>query len=277
MAIWEVVRNLSLAEAITAVIDVVLVAYVLYRLFILVRGTRAIALINGIIILAIFNALATWLNLYTMKWLLDRVWFAGAVALPVVFQPELRRALESLGRGRLFAKVAKEEDEADMNLVIDQVVQASQVLSRNQTGALVVIEREVGLNDLVETGIKIDAVVTWELLINTFIPNTPLHDGALIIRGNRAVAAACFLPLAEAAEVSHDLGTRHRAAIGVTEHSDAVVVVVSEETGAISIAQAGKLIRHLDDKTLREMLTSLLQPKAVSQFKVWNWGGSQDG
>lgn len=267
----------GLLDVITTFLDIALVAYIVYRLFMLIRGTRAVPLINGIFILA-FGYLAAWLlNLYTIQWLLQNAFIAASVALPIIFQPELRRALEHLGRGRLLPTNRHTEDlkDEEVKRLIDQVVRAAEILGRTKTGALMVIERETGLGEYIDSGIKLDAVVTWELLINIFVEKTPLHDGAVIIRANRAAAAACWLPLAEASVLSHDLGTRHRAGVGVTEQSDAITVVVSEETGTISVALGGKLTRHLDEKTLRDMLTALLEvDKPAAKRGFWHWGAA---
>lgn len=265
---WDVVRTL---------IDIGLVAYILYKLFALIRGTRAIPLINGIFILVIAWLVAQGLQLYTIQFILQNLFIAASVALPIIFQPELRRALEHLGRGRLFPTNRKTEEllGEELTRLIDQVVRAVEILGRTKTGALIVFERETGLAEYIDSGIPIDGRVTSELLTNIFIPNTPLHDGAVIIRGTRVAAAACWLPLAEASVLSHELGTRHRAGVGVTEQSDAVTVIVSEETGTISVAHGGKLVRHLDDKTLREMLSTLLEVKKPGSSRgFWNWGAA---
>ncbi len=244
-----------------ALLDIALVAYFLYRLILLIRGTRAVNLLKGLAILVALYAVSGRLQLQATFWLLDKALLAMAVAVPIVFQPELRRALEHMGRGRLFAPTFLSMEAGTVKNVVDQVVRAVSILSRKKVGAIIVLERETGLNDIVETGIKIDGVVSAEFLVNIFTPHTPLHDGAVIVRGGRVLAAACFLPLAEAHELGVEFGSRHRAALGITEHSDAVAVVVSEETGIISLANAGKLIRHLDEATLKEMLQTLLTPK----------------
>lgn len=278
MQVLAELNRFSFTEIALALLDISLVAYVLYRLFILIRGTRAVQLINGIFILLLGNAISTALNLHTLKWLLDQAIFTAAVALPVVFQPELRRALETLGRGRFIpAPGLKELGDEDVGRVLDQVVKAAEILSRNKTGALIVFERETKLGEVIDSGIRIEGYVSWELLTNIFIQNTPLHDGAVILRGNRVLAAACWLPLAEATYLAHELGTRHRAAVGVTEHSDCVSVVVSEETGTISVAHGGKLIRDLDEKALRELLTALLAPRPAPGRPFWSWGSSGQG
>lgn len=246
-----------------AIVDIGIVAFVFYKLFTLIRGTRAVQLIKGILVLLVATKVAQWLQLYTIHWLLRNIQVALVVALPIVFQPELRRALEQLGRGRLFARPYAVLGAEGLRRLVDEVARAVEILSRNKIGALIVLERETGLKDIAETGTAVDGLVSAEMLVNIFIPNTPLHDGAVVIRGDRVLAAGCFLPLSDAANLARELGTRHRAAVGVTEHSDAVAVVVSEETGAVSLASAGKLIRNVDDKTLREMVTSLLEPTRV--------------
>lgn len=268
---FEQILHMSPWSMALAVVDIALVSYVLYRFFVLIRGTRAVQLIKGIIVLLVANALAGIFNLYTINWMLERVILLGAVALPVVFQPELRRALEHLGRGRIFTKQMA-LGEVEIRHVIDSVVRAAAALARSRTGALIVIERETGLKELIDSGVKVDGLVSAEFLINLFVPQTPLHDGAAIIAGNRVAAAACFLPLAEAADLAPNLGSRHRAAVGVSEHSDALAVVVSEETGLISVAHAGMLQRRLDEAGLRAFLSEHLLPKAHNGFSLKNWG-----
>ncbi|HEY8449521.1 MAG TPA: diadenylate cyclase CdaA, partial [Bacillota bacterium] len=212
------------------------------------------------LLLVLATTVSRWLELKTLHWLLRYAQFALVIGLPIVFQPELRRALEQVGRNRLFVKPLASLPEQDAQRVIDAVVEAVVRLAHHRTGAIIVIERQTGLGDIAETGIAIDAVVSTELLINLFVPHTPLHDGAVILRGDRIVAAACFLPLTDNRDLDVQLGSRHRAAIGISEHSDALAVVVSEETGTISVAQNGKLIRQLDDAKLRDLLTRLLIP-----------------
>ena len=250
----------NLLQAATTIADIAIVAYAIYRLLTFIRGTRAVALLNGLILLFGATFVATRLHLRATSWLLQRVEVGLLVALPVVFQPELRRALEQVGRGRFFTRTLPEEGPQGTQAIVSELCRAAGVLSRNRIGALVVLERETGLGDIAETGIKLDGLLSSEFLINIFIPKTPLHDGAVIVRGNRVVAAACFLPLAEAQPLAADVGGRHRAALGITEHCDAQALVVSEETGAISLASAGKLIRGIDMDTLSEMLDKALQP-----------------
>lgn len=251
------------------ILDILVVALLIYRLTLQIRGTRAVQLIKGLVVLLVAATISRWLGLYTINWILDKVMAMVVVAIPVVFQPELRRALERLGRGKFFARPVYFLGEEAAGRLVNELVRAVMIMSKKRTGALIVLEQETGIYDYMETGVKIDGVISGELLLNIFMPNTPLHDGAVIVRGERAVAAGCFLPLSENPDLSKELGTRHRAGIGITEHSDAVVIVVSEETGIISIAREGKLIRHLDEGTLREYLEDLLLPKAGGSNYFW--------
>jgi len=251
--------QLSVAFDWRSIIDIAVVAVVLYQLLMLIKGTRAVQLLKGIIVLLILSNSAKFLQLTTMSWMLDKLWQMLFIALPVVFQPELRRALEQIGRGRFFIRHPQGLGPEALSQVTEELVRCTQVLSKNRIGALMALERETGVQNYVETGIKIDGVVSSEFLVNVFIPNTPLHDGAVIIRGDRVAAAGCFLPLSENMNIQKELGTRHRAAIGLTEVSDALVIIVSEETGAISVALDGVLSRFLDEKALREILSRELQ------------------
>jgi diadenylate cyclase len=265
--------SFTVAKWLESLVDVAIVAYVIYVILKFVRGTRAVQLLRGVIVIVIVATAAQWLQLNATSWLFKNFELALVVGLPIVFQPELRRALEQLGRGRFFQVQFADLGGEAVTSLIDELLRAAAVLSRNKIGALIVLERETGLADIVETGIRVDAVVTAELLINIFIPNTPLHDGAVIVRGNRILAAACFLPLAET-QLGTEFGSRHRAAVGISEHSDALALVVSEETGAISLASAAKLIRSPDEHTLREMLEQMLPPKEVtSQLHLRPRGG----
>jgi diadenylate cyclase len=267
----ELVRlnPMDMVHVLQQVADIAIVAYVIYKLLVFIRGTRAVALINGLILLFAATFVATRLHLQATSWLLSRVEVALVVALPIVFQPELRRLFEQVGRGRFFTRALPEAGPEGPAAVVAELRKALAWLSRNRIGALIVLERQTGLNDIVETGIQIDGLVSSPFLINIFIPNTPLHDGAVIVRGNRVLAAACFLPLAEAQPLDAEVGGRHRAALGITEHCDALALVVSEETGAVSLANAGKLIRGIDEDTLAEMLENLLQqpPSLVERME----------
>ncbi|HHW56175.1 MAG TPA: TIGR00159 family protein [Clostridia bacterium] len=256
------------------VIDILIIAYVMYRLILVIHKTRAEQLLKGLAVLIIITKLSEWLQLRTVNYILRNAMTVGVIALLIVFQPELRRGLESLGRSGFLGKnfFFFNDEEKDMSEVLGEICDAVQYLSRSKIGALIVLERKTGLNELIETGIAMDSKVSSELLINTFIPNTPLHDGAVIIRRDRIMAAGCFLPLTDNQNLSSELGTRHRAGIGVTEVSDAVAIIVSEETGTISLAQNGRLSRHLDAKTLKEVLSSIFEVKE-NKKPVWKkWG-----
>ncbi len=254
----------------SSVIDIAIVAFVMYKLMLLIKGTRAVQLLKGLAVLLIATFLSSLFNLYTMNWLLRQAMTALVVALPVVFQPELRRALERLGRGQFLAQRTLLSGEIDQAKVIAEISRSATVLSKNKMGALIILERETGLEEHIGTGVRIDGVVSAEFMVNIFLPKTPLHDGAVIIRGDRVAAAACFLPLSDNPHLTTDLGTRHRAGLGITEQSDAVAVIVSEETGVISLAVEGVLNRYLDETTLQDKLTSLLGKKPVNSLaQLW--------
>ena len=249
-------------------LDIVIVAFVFYRVIIWIRGTRAVQLIKGLAVLLLAYFISRRFELAATSWLLDKAMTIGLIAIPLIFQPELRRGLEQLGRGRLFRGTNWLPDTEDVSNVIREVVRAAQVLSRNKVGALIVLERQTGLKEVEETGIPLDAVVSAEVLVNIFVPNTPLHDGAVIIRSDRIAAAGCFLPLTES-EVSQKLGTRHRAAWGISEQSDCVTVVVSEETGIISSTYEGNIKRHLDESSLNELLNRIFKKETSIPFLRW--------
>ena len=251
------------------VVDIAIVSYVFYRGILLIRGTRAVELLKGIIVLLIVAGLSRFFHLQALSWLLSEVLTVGLLAIPIVFQPELRRALEQLGRTNLLRMNFNWQGTGDPQKVVRELVAAAAVFAKNRIGALIVLERGTGLNEYVETGIPIGGVLTSQLLINGFIPNTPLHDGAMIVRADRVIAASCYLPLSDSPHIGKELGTRHRAAVGVTEQSDAVALVVSEETGKISVAEAGVLTRELDEKALAEVLTAALGPQHGAAFRFF--------
>ncbi len=254
-------RNFIPPFGLIDLLDVLIVAFVLYKLYGMIKDTRAVTLLKGLLVVLVMALLSNWLHLNALYWLLGKTLTVVAVALPVVFQPELRRALEHIGRGRFFSK-SKRLNEEEMTQLFRDLAKTAVTLSKTKTGALIVLERETGLNDYAESGIRIDGIVSSELLLNCFVPNTPLHDGALIIRGNRVLAAGCLLPLTERSGLDKELGTRHRAAIGLSEQADAIVIVVSEETGLISIALGGRLERRLEYSTLQSRLEELFAPRA---------------
>lgn len=267
---WEQVQNIFLQLSWRDLLDITLIAFVLYKLIILIRGTRAVQLLKGLILLLVATLAVRQLGLTAIDWVLTQAMTIGLIAIPVVFQPELRRGLEQLGRGKLFVRTSCYYGEKDLQETIEEIIKAIQVLVKNRIGALLVIEKETGVNEFIETGIRIDGFISAELIINIFMPRTPLHDGAVIIRGNRVMAAGCYLPLTENPYLSKELGTRHRAAIGLSEQSDSVSIIVSEETGAISLAANGKMTRYLDSKTLEKMLLNAFKPDSNS-LPFWQW------
>lgn len=251
------IQGLFMTMRLWDVLDILVVAFFLYRIYILIRDTRATALLKGLVFLGLFTVLAGWLQLHVVSWILDKLMTVLIVALPVVFQPELRRALEQIGRGKFYVS-SRMMNEIEWDHVIDDVVDAAMVMSANKIGALIVFERSVGLDDRIDTGIRIEGLVSKELLGNIFIVNTPLHDGAVIIRENRVMAAGCLLPLTRDHSLSSELGTRHRAAIGMSEQADCVVVVVSEETGIVSYTYGGHIYRGQDAESLGNILRNYL-------------------
>ena len=253
------------------VFDILIVAFILYRVYKMLENTRAITLTRGLLILLLLAIITRLLEFHVINWLLQKIVTLLFVALPIVFQPELRRALEHIGEGGFFKRSMLLNYEEACSLV-SELDKAVTKLSSTKTGALIVLERNMGLNDICARGIKIDGIVSAECLLNVLIPNTPLHDGAAIIRGNRLIAAGCLLPLTDDRSLSTELGTRHRAAIGLSEQCDAVVVIVSEETGTISVAEAGRIYRHLDSEQLNQYLMPIFSPrKTTLKEAVLKW------
>ncbi|MBB5174316.1 diadenylate cyclase CdaA [Texcoconibacillus texcoconensis] len=270
-------KDLELLNVLIVIIDILLVAFVVYKLIMVIRGTRAVQLVKGITVILAVWFFSSYLGLQTLQWIMSQMVTYGLLAIIIIFQPELRRALEQLGRGRFFASSTTAKEEETQQL-IEHIVKATSYMGKRRIGALISIERETGMNDYIETGIPLNAHITSELLINVFIPNTPLHDGAVIMKGNEISAAGCYLPLSENPFISKDLGTRHRAALGVSEVTDAITVAVSEETGGISVTKNGELHRDLDAQGLRELLTSeLLSVQTTNSSSRWQWGGKKNG
>ncbi len=266
--VFDALKKFFSVYRITDVIDIFLVTFILYKGIKLVRETRAGQLVKGIAVLVLLTLFSSWLQFNTINYILRNTLQVGVVALLVVFQPELRRALEKIGRSNISRLFNVMDDEA--LIMIDEVCRAAQSLSLDKVGALIVIERDTKLGEIVDTGTYIGAKVSAELLVNIFIPNTPLHDGAVIINNDRIEAAACILPLTQNDYLSRELGTRHRAALGVTENSDAVVVVVSEETGKISLAYNGDMARSLSGNSLRDALIKYLSNDSQKE-EIKNW------
>jgi len=263
------------------VFEIIILAVLIYEFIAWVKTTRAFTLLKGIIVLLIFWLLAYIFNFTTILWLGGKIINFAIIALVVIFQPELRKALEQLGQKRFFSKILpfaekKDKGERFSDKTVNELVKTCFELSKTKTGALIVVEQEILLTEYEKTGIPIDALIASQLLINIFEHNTPLHDGAVIIRGDRIVAATCYLPLSDNMSISKELGTRHRAALGISEVTDTMTLVVSEETGAVSIAIAGELFRNIDADYLKSKLT-FLQKKTidVTRYKLWRKGGSK--
>lgn len=251
--IWNLTHRIRIID----VLDILIVAVIIYELLLLTRHTRGSALLKGLFLLLIIALLSNLFGLVSLNWLLRAILQNGAVVLVVLFQPEFRKALERMGRSRLFQKSGRKSVNEDRDLVISEIIQSIMDLSKRRVGALIVFEQQTGLQDVIETGTRLNAEISAPLLENIFEPKTPLHDGAVVVRDNEIMAAACILPLAEASGVSRELGTRHRAAVGITENTDAIVLVVSEETGIVSMARDGQLTRPLTVRTLEEVLNQI--------------------
>lgn len=239
------------------IIDILIVTFLIYHLLKLTRQTRAIQVLKGLGVVFACVVLSDWLQLDAINWVLNLLISNVIIVAVVLFQPELRRILERLGRSKVLSRPVQHVEQMSDSRVTEALVRAAQRMSKSRTGALIVLERKTRLGDIIETGTPVDALVTDALLLNIFEPDTPLHDGAVIIRDQRLAAAGCFLPLTMENDISKDLGTRHRAALGVSEASDALCIIVSEETGVISVAQEGKLTRYLDPQKLTAMINSV--------------------
>lgn len=240
-------------------IDILVIWFLIYELMVLVRGTRAVQLFKGIIIIIVVKLISWYIGLTTVSWVMDQIINWGVIAMVVIFQPEIRRGLEHLGRGTMFTRTKTENEEEEA--LITQLDQAIQYMSKRRIGALIAIEMDTRLEEYIETGIPLDAEVTGALLINTFIPNTPLHDGAVIIKGGRIAVAAAYLPLSDSKLIPKELGTRHRAAVGISEVTDALTIVISEETGGVSITKDNELIRDMTQENYLKFLRAHLYKK----------------
>jgi uncharacterized protein (TIGR00159 family) len=258
--LFDVLKNLRWLD----LLDIGLVAFIIYRILILIKGTRAVQMLLGLAVIFIVYVVSQVSGLYTLRWLLDNFLSSIILVIIVIFQSDIRRALMHMGRNPFFADLSyKEETE-----VIDELVKACVNMASKRIGALIVIERETGLKDLLEVGVEIDAKVSSDLITSIFLPYSPIHDGALVIQQGRLKRAGCFLPLSQNPDISKTLGTRHRAAIGLTELVDAVAVVVSEETGKISIVVGGRITRDLDSTSLKRVLKRLFEPRMVKKKKT---------
>lgn len=271
MFFWNIIHQPNLAD----VIDILIMAALLYQLVMLTKQTRAIQVLKGLAVLLIISYVSELFGLTSLNWLMRSVLNNGALLLFIIFQPELRKVLEQVGRGAGFEHGSASQSENER--IIAEITQCCLRLSKRRVGALIVFEQKTGLKDVIETGTALDASISAPLLENIFEPNTPLHDGAVIIRGQRIVAAACVLTLSESNALSRDLGTRHRAALGVSEASDAITLIVSEETGIISMTRDGKMIRRLDVEGITAALNELYseEPSRIKSFfhRVLKKGG----
>ncbi len=250
------------------ILDILIIAVLLYRLIVLTKETRAYQVLKGIGVLFVAAILSDALQMQTVSWVLNSIVASGIIVIVVLFQPELRRAFEHIGRGELFTKNLFNEMHLEEAQIVAELQQAILNLSKRRIGALIVIEQKTGLADIVSTGTRIEGVISAPLIENIFEPNTPLHDGAVIICDGRIVAAGCFLPLSEDFSVARELGTRHRAAIGISGVSDSVTLIVSEETGVISFARDGKLVRYIDQKALKNLLESIFVTRSEGSFSL---------
>ena len=261
--LWNVFNRPTIAD----VLDILIVAFLLYELLMLTKETRASAVLKGLVTLVLASWVSDLLGLTALNWVLLNVVNNGAVVLVILFQPELRKALEQLGRGAIH-KTAVSADLEESGHIVNEITSCLLTLSRRRVGALIVIEQRIGLKDVIETGTSLNSQISAALLENIFEPNTPLHDGAVVIRGPRIMAAACILSLSEGKGISRELGTRHRAALGVTETTDAISLIVSEETGTISVARNGRLTRHLDRAALEDLLLSIYHQKETGLWST---------
>lgn len=251
----------------TDAVEIIILAIAFYEIMVWIRKTKAWILLKGIVAIMVFMLIASIFNLDTILWIIKNVLSVGVLALVIIFQPELRKALEQIGKKNIISNIlmldsGKKVNERFSDKTINEFVKATAELGRTKTGALIVIEKDYSLAEYVRTGIDVDAVISSQLLINIFEHNTPLHDGAVIVSGNRIVSATCYLPLSENMGLSKDLGTRHRAAVGISENTDAFTIIVSEETGKISVTEGGNLYRNLSGDELKKMLIEV-QDKTV--------------
>ena len=263
--------------------EILIIAFFLYHIILWMKTSRAWTLLKGILVIIIFALIAYLCKFTTILWIAGKTINVALIAVVVIFQPELRKALEQLGNKRYLAGLLQFDDLKDKKEIfsdrtIDELVKASYEMAKHKTGALIVIEQEINLQDYINTGIDIDAFVSNQLLINIFEHNTPLHDGAVIIRCNRIVSATCYLPLSDNMDLSKELGTRHRAGAGISEATDAFVIIVSEETGKVSIAHNGQLVRNVDGEYLRNKLELLKigNLDTGKRIKIWKRGGRSD-
>ncbi|MCI1891319.1 diadenylate cyclase CdaA [Schleiferilactobacillus perolens] len=259
--------NILSWQSLANLIDILVVWYVIYKLIMLIRGTKAVQLVKGIAVIIVVKLVSALLHLTTISFLMDQILTWGVIALVIVFQPEIRRGLEHLGRGALLRRAGQDQNRIAQRM-INELDKAIQYMAKRRIGALISIQMHTGLEDYIETGIPLDADISGELLINIFIPNTPLHDGAVIVRDNRIAVAAAYLPLSESNTIPKELGTRHRAAVGISEVTDALTIVVSEETGGVTLTKNSQLMRDMSQDEYLKYLRSqfIVEDKEPNQW-----------
>ena len=274
--IYALFRTLGQTISVWDAVDILIVAYVIYRILTLMRKTSAGSVIKGIILILAIAALANLLNLTVITYLLNQLLMMSMVVLVILFQPELRRLFEKVGSSKVSGFFRRRAKDEHIELCIQAVISATMAMKKSETGALIVFEREVGLNDYAATGVKIDSAPSSELIQNIFFENSPLHDGAVLLQDGRLLAAACMLPLSNTIALSRDLGMRHRAGIGISERSDAIAVIVSEQTGTISVAVDGMLKRHLSKETFEALLVNELINKKKTAKSAKRYRASKE-
>lgn len=274
MDAFDIIINTMKSINVFSILDIIVVSYIFYKVYMMMNETRAEQLLKGILFIVLLIPVSSLLHLNTLNWILNKTITIGVLSFIIIFQPEIRKALEHIGRSTFSDKHVL-EDEEKISKVIIEITNAVESLSKARTGALIVIEQTTGLNDVIATGTTMDASISTALLGNIFVVNTPLHDGALIVRNDRIAAAGCFLPLTNNNDINKQLGTRHRAAIGISEVSDALVIVVSEETGVISLAVNGNLTRYYTKDRLKDILIRIINfrrnKKITYREKVKSW------
>lgn len=268
--VWEYFVNAFSQIRVWDVLDVFIIAYILYKILALAKETRAYQLLRGLGFIILVSWLSELLGLTALNWMLKYVLGAGAIVMAIVFQPELRRMLDQLGRGKMFAAdfAAFQLSSKDAEQAVEEILAAMQHMSKRKLGALIVVEGNTALEEILESGVRLDAHVSSALLQNIFETGTPLHDGAVVIQHNKILAAGCFLPLTANPNVPTELGTRHRAALGLSENADALVLVISEETGVISMARDGVLTRYLDYIMLKQVLVGMLHQDRTKKVRL---------
>lgn len=274
---WETQLSNLPSIRLVDILELIILSYLIYQILHWIKNTRAWVPVKGIVVLSVFIMLAYLFEMYTIRWLVEKLLSVGLIGVVIIFQPELRRSLDELGRRRMIPLFMtenrhKRDEDSFTEKTVGELVKACFEMGVAKTGALIVIEKDIPLNEYERTGIRVDGVLTSQLLLNIFEKNTPLHDGAVIVRGNRVTAATCYLPLSDNMEISKDLGTRHRAGLGISEATDSVTIIVSEETGAVSLAEKGHLMRALTTEELKNELHKLEKVEEETHglgYKLW--------